>query len=314
MSAPSVEPRRAWGALAALGLVTVIWGLTFSWMKEAQLAASAALGPGHAGEAVALYLALRFGLAALLMLLVPRARRADRAAWRGGLLLGVLLFAGFVLQMLGLEDISPAVSAFLTSLYVLFTAALLAWRAHVRPGMALIAGALLATLGAGLIRGRPELDLRAGELLTVLSAAIFAVHILATDHVTRRADALAATLTCFAWVALFGAGTLLLTRLLPGHADAGTLLALVSSRAWLEPMLLSMLFATVLALSLMNLYQKQLDPLRAAIVYAVEPIWALVFGVWKGLDTLSGWLWIGGALLLAGNLVAELGPRRAPRG
>ncbi len=74
------------------------------------------------------------------------------------------------------------------------------------------------------------------------------------------------------------------------------------------------MFATVVALSLMNLFQKELDPLRAAIVYAIEPLWALFFGVWKGLDVLSGWLWIGGALLLAGNLVAVSGPSAGAQG
>lgn len=307
----AARPRRAWIALLALSTVTVIWGVTFSWMKESQLAARAALGPGHALETVALYMGLRFGLAALLLALVPRAtQRADRGAWRGGFLLAALLFSGFLVQMLGLEEITPAVSAFLTSLYVLFTALLLARKAHRRPGPALIAGALLATLGAGLIRGRPELDLRTGEVLTVVSAGIFAVHILATDKVTRASDALAATWCCFVWTALLAAATFALVRLSGTGADLHTIGEMLLARAWLEPLLLSAVFATVVALSLMNLFQRELDPLRAAIVYAIEPLWALFFGVWKGLDVLSGWLWIGGALLLAGNLVAELGPRR----
>jgi drug/metabolite transporter (DMT)-like permease len=306
--------RRAWLALGALSVVTVIWGITFSWMKEAQEAARATLGPGHATETIALYMGLRFGLAALVMALVPRARaKADAAAWKGGFVLGALLYAGFLVQMLGLEEITPAVSAFLTSLYVLFTAAITARIARARPGFALLAGALLATLGAGLIRGRPQIDLRTGELLTVVSAVVFAVHILATDKVTRASDALAATLTTFVWVTLFSVLTFGGVQLLGAGSDAQHLQELMGARAWLEPLVLGAIFATVIALSLMNLFQKQIDPLRAAIVYAVEPIWALVFGVWRGHDVLTGWLWIGGALLLAGNLVAELGPRSRPR-
>ena len=313
MSVETPSARRAWLALGALSVVTVIWGITFSWMKEAQDAARVTLGAGHSTETVALYMGLRFGLAALVLGLLPRARaKCAAAAWRGGFLLGALLYAGFLVQMLGLEEITPAVSAFLTSLYVLFTAAITAWNARARPGLALLVGALLATLGAGLIRGRPQIDLHLGELLTVVSAVIFAVHILATDKVTRSSDALAATLTTFVWVALFSALTIGATRLLGAGSDAQHLQQLMSSRAWLEPLVLGALFATVIALSLMNLFQKQIDPLRAAIVYAVEPIWALVFGVWRGHDVLSSWLWVGGGLLLAGNLVAELGPRRKP--
>lgn len=313
MAGSSPPDRRGWIAFAALSVVTVIWGITFSWMKEAQNAARALLGPGHATETVALYMGLRFGVAALVLGLLPRARRgADAQAWRGGFVLGALLYAGFLVQMLGLEEITPAVSAFLTSLYVLFTAVMLGWRRHQRPGAALVTGALLATLGAGLIRGRPELDLRTGELLTVLGAVIFAVHILATDRCTRTGDALAVTLTCFVWVTLLSALTFAAVHLCGAGSDARQLGELLSARAFLEPLLLAAIVATVIALSLMNLFQKQIDPLRAAIVYAIEPLWALFFGVWRGLDTLSGWLWIGGALLLAGNLVAELAPRRKP--
>jgi drug/metabolite transporter (DMT)-like permease len=313
MSVESRSRRRSWLALGALSVVTVIWGITFSWMKEAQDAGRALLGPGHATETIALYMGLRFGLAALVLGLLPRARRrCDARAWSGGFVLGFLLFAGFLVQMLGLEEITPAVSAFLTSLYVLFTAALTAWIARARPGIALLAGALLATLGAGLIRGRPEIDLRTGELLTVASALVFAVHILATDKVTRSCDALAATLTTFVWVALFSGVTYGLVQLLGAGSDRQHLGELLGARAFLEPLLLGALFATVIALSLMNVFQKQIDPLRAAIVYAIEPIWALVFGVWRGHDQLTSWLWVGGGLLLAGNLVAELGPRRKP--
>lgn len=314
MSGPAPTERRAWLALGALSVVTLIWGITFSWMKEAQDAARATLGPGHATETIALYMGLRFGVAALVLALVPRARaKADREAWKGGFVLGFLLYTGFLVQMLGLEEISPAVSAFLTSLYVLFTAAMTAWNARARPGFALLAGALLATLGAGLIRGRPQIDLHAGELLTVASAVIFAVHILATDKVTRASDPLAATLTTFVWVALFSALTFGAIQLLGAGSDGQHLRELMVSRAWLDPLLLGTLFATVIALTLMNLFQKQIDPLRAAIVYAIEPIWALIFGVWRGHDVLTSWLWIGGSLLLAGNLVAELGPRRKPK-
>jgi len=292
MSVEAPARGRSWLALGALSVVTVIWGITFSWMKEAQDAARATLGPDHSTETIALYMGLRFGLAALVMALVPRARaKADRAAWRGGFVLGALLYAGFLVQMLGLEEITPAVSAFLTSLYVLFTAAITAWNVRARPGLALLVGALLATLGAGLIRGRPQIDLRTGELLTVVSAVVFAVHILATDKVTRASDALAATLTTFVWVALFSALTLGATQLLGAGSDAQHLQELMCSRAWLEPLVLGAIFATVIALSLMNLFQKQIDPLRAAIVYAIEPIWALVFGVWRGHDVLSSWLW-----------------------
>jgi drug/metabolite transporter (DMT)-like permease len=63
----------------------------------------------------------------------------------------------------------------------------------------------------------------------------------------------------------------------------------------------------------MNLFQRDLDPVRAAILYAFEPIFALFFGLAAGLEVLTPWLWIGGGMILLGNLVAEMGGVRAAR-
>ena len=64
-----------------------------------------------------------------------------------------------------------------------------------------------------------------------------------------------------------------------------------------------------IAITLMNVYQRELDPVRAAILYALEPIWAALAGIAYGMDRFTSYLLFGGALLLAGNLIAEMRPR-----
>jgi drug/metabolite transporter (DMT)-like permease len=76
---------------------------------------------------------------------------------------------------------------------------------------------------------------------------------------------------------------------------------------------LSSLLASALAISLMNVFQRDLDPVRAAILYAIEPIWATLAGIAYGTDELGRWLWIGGGLLVLGNLVAEFGLSHSAR-
>jgi drug/metabolite transporter (DMT)-like permease len=307
--------RTSWRALAALFGVTLIWGCTFVWMKQGMQAAEARLGGDRVDAAVALFMTLRFGAAALcLFVFVPAARRGlSREAWIGGAWIGALLFVGFVLQMIGLARVTPAVSAFLTSLYVLFTAVLTAARHRQKPSLALAFGVVLATLGAAFIRGRPELAFNTAELLTVASALVFALHILATDHFTKRVDPMPVTFTTFVWVTLaslvFGA----FEQSRSGAATLGELAALASSSDFLTPTLLSSLIATVLALSLMNLFQRELEPVRAAILYALEPIWAACVGIAVGMDSFNHYLWLGGALLFGGNLVAEIAEQRSER-
>jgi drug/metabolite transporter (DMT)-like permease len=302
----------------ALLVVTVLWGWTFVWMKQGLNTVEEVLGPGGGTAGVGLFMLLRFGIAAAVMLLLPRARRGwTPAVWRGGLVIGGLLLAGFLLQMFGLRGVAAPVSAFLTSLYVVFTALLTAVRDRRGVGWSLAAGAVLATLGAGFIQGPPQLAFGLPEWLTVGCALVFAVHILATEWVTKRVPPMPVTFTTFVVVALGSAGTLAAGMLGEGAPEASQLVELALHPGFATPMLCSSVLATVLALSLMNTFQRELDPVRAAILYAVEPVWATLVAIGLGQATLGPWLIAGGAALVGGNLVAELASLRprpvAPR-
>jgi drug/metabolite transporter (DMT)-like permease len=304
-----VSPR-ARAILALLG-VTVLWGCTFIWMKQSLNAAERVLGRTGGASVVTAYLALRFTFAAAALALWPRARRGlTRGAWRGGAALGVILFAGFLLQMLGLESVSPPVSAFLTSLYVVFAAVITAMIRRARPHLPFLLGVLLATFGAGFIEGPPHLTFGTAEWLTVGCALVFALHILVTDKVTKAHAPLAVTIAMFAWTSALAIAALPLAMLRPGSPSAAELAAVVVDPGFAVPLALAIVFATVLALSLMNQFQRELDPVRAAILFALEPIWTTLIAMAVGFGRPGFWLWIGGGALLAGNLVAEWGAAR----
>lgn len=295
-------------ALIALLAVTIVWGWSFIWIKTSLNAAETVLGHTGGATVVSLYVLMRFGIAALVLALWPRARAGlDRGAWGGGALLGGLLFIGFLLQMIGLEHVSAPVSAFLTSLYVIFSAILTSWIHRARPHLAFIIGIALATFGAGFIEGPPHLTYGLGEWLTVASAFVFALHILATDRVTKMHASLPVTLAMFAFTAAAAAVSLAACSSRPGAPSAAELLALLHTRDFIVPLLFSTSLGTVIALTLINVFQKEMDPVRAAILYALEPIWTTVIAALLGLGLPGFWLWIGGGALLTGNVIAELG-------
>jgi drug/metabolite transporter (DMT)-like permease len=311
-------------ALAALLAVTVVWGATFVWMKQALNAATALLGPDSVLAASALFLLVRFGLAALLLPLVsPEARgrstpEAVAAREPGGRLLldagllGLLLLSGFLLQMVALDGISPAVSAFLTSLYVIFTALLSLFSArhrHLSP--ALIGGVSLATLGAAFISGPPSLNFDVAEWMTVLCAFLFAGSILTTDHATRRHAPGRVSLVSFCVVTVGAAVCLAVVLRLPEAPAFGELLGLLTTRGYLVPLLCCSLLATLIALTLLNQYQRFVSPVRAATLYSLEPVWSGIISLSLGTELLNPWLAGGAAALLLGNLVAELSPKKA---
>ena len=100
--------RQAATADAVLVATTAVWGASFVVVKDAVALADPIT-----------FLALRFALGALALTLVARGALADRALWRSGAVLGVLLFLGFVAQTAGLQLTTPSRSGFLTGLSVL---------------------------------------------------------------------------------------------------------------------------------------------------------------------------------------------------
>ncbi|MGB0202063.1 MAG: DMT family transporter [Candidatus Poseidoniaceae archaeon] len=289
---------------AALGLfsVTLLWGGTFVWMKQALNSLDDELTQYTTAGVVGVIVCSRFLIAFVALLpFSSEARRAltSKEDWKGGLILGGLMLAGFVLQMIGIESVSPSVSAFLTSLYVVFTAILSVKISDRKPTRMMVLGVGLATIGAGFIDGPPHIVWGLGELLTVVCAFFFALHIIYTDKITKQLNPIAVTSTSFA-VLVVGAG----------------IVALIASRdvmvfesAWQDgviiPLLCLGLFGSLACILMLNAFQRHLNPTHAAIIYSFEPVWATLYGWQQGLVEVSIWLTMG-LLLLIGNIIVEL--------
>ena len=289
---------------AAIGLffVTLLWGGTFVWMKQAVNSLDDELTQYTTAGVVGVIVCSRFLIAFVALLpFSSEARRAlsSKEDWKGGLILGGLMLVGFVVQMIGIKSLDPSVSAFLTSLYVVFTAILSVKISDRKPTRSMVLGVGLATIGAGFIDGPPHIVWGLGELLTVVCAFFFALHIIYTDRITKQLNPIAVTSTSFA-VLVIGAGSL----------------ALIASRdfrvfesAWqtgvVIPLICLGLFGSLACILMLNAFQRHLNPTHAAIIYSFEPVWATLYSWQQGLVDISIWLAMG-LLLLVGNIIVEL--------
>ena len=163
MPSKSAEFRK--GVIALL-IASALWGLTFPLvgaLNEAARAArvqrtggeAAAVGVIHDLHAAGFYLALRFSLAFLFLAAASwrSIRKMSLADWLKGGATGVAFTVGGLLQTVGLAYIPSSRSAFLTSLYVVFTPAfaiLLGWEKMKR---GLLFAAATALLGTAVISG-----------------------------------------------------------------------------------------------------------------------------------------------------------------
>ena len=154
----SMRRKATWGLLA----VTVAWGATFIWMKQAMDAIQPEIETYGRTPVVAALVGGRFLIAFIALFIISKEARTalfNLELWKGGLILGAILLAGFITQMIGLDSITPSTSAFLTSLYVVFTALITTKITGQRVTRTMILGVALATFGAGFIEGPPHLSL-----------------------------------------------------------------------------------------------------------------------------------------------------------
>ena len=291
---------KSWRAEVGLIFVAFIWGSTFVLVKSA-------LGD----VSTVLFLALRFSLATVLLLLLTAARRrfrgavGDRRALAGGFITGAFLYAGYLLQTLGLHDTTPAMSGFITGLYIVLVPLLAGLVFRRMPGLPEWIGVALAAAGMGLMtlqgNGVGTLHMGRGELLTVGCAAAFAVHILLLDRYSKR---LSAELLSFLQISCCAAVASLTFPVVEQPF-------VIWSRAVIVAVLVTAVFATALAFWVQTWAQARTSPTRAAVIFSLEPVFAW-FTSWaiEG-EVLTGRAVAGAFCILAGILLVELKPQSA---
>ncbi len=288
-------PTYAHGRVATLALlaVTLIWGSSFVLTKWAL----DQIDPLD-------FLFWRFVIAtSALVLIRPRAvAELSPLARRRGVVIGLFLGAGFVAQTYGLQTTSPAVSGFLTGMMIVLTPLLAAlfFRRRIEP--LAWAGVLLATAGLAVISLR-GLSLGIGEALTLLGALLFAGQIALLSEWPRPDEAFGTTvLQCATATAVAGLPALL----------TGGIAAPPNAGVW-GALLLMGLGAGAIGFTVQAWAQAHLTATRAAIIMAMEPVFAGMFAVLYG-EALTLRLVVGGSLVLAAILLVELGPRHSREG
>jgi drug/metabolite transporter (DMT)-like permease len=286
---PAATPRRttllATGALLA---VTACWGSTFFLIHDL-LERVPTLD----------FLAIRFAIASLtLILLAPRALgRLTRESRRQAVVLGCLYGGAQILQTAGLAETPASVSGFITGMYVVATPVFAALILRTRIGGITWAAVAVAMVGLGVLT-LGGLSVGYGEALIFVAAMIYALHIVGLGAWSTPQEALGMSIvqlvviTVICTLCTASNGIVLPTRL----------------DDWLSILYMAV-FAGAAAMIGQTWAQAHLPPTRAAIIMSMEPVFAALFAVLLGGESMTLRMVFGGLLVLAAMLMAELGPR-----
>jgi drug/metabolite transporter (DMT)-like permease len=297
---------------------TALWGLSFpfvraSWLLQKQLAPE--ISSFFFASALAV---VRFSVAGLLIAIFSARTLAKltQLELQQGIGLGAFGGLGIVFQMDGLAHTSASTSAFLTQFYCLIIPVWVAWRQRALPKLAVVISSIMVLTGVAILSqfNWHEFKMGRGEAETILSAAFFAGQMLwlerpryAQNRVTHFTVIMFATITVMiAPVAVFAAPS---ARAFVEAYSSFASWVLVGSIA---------LICTLLAYSMMNVWQPHVTATEAGLIYCVEPICASVFAA-----HLPGWisqfahidypnehltknLIFGGALVTAANVLIQI--------
>lgn len=229
----------------------------------------------------------------------------------GGVLCGVALFIGSSLQQLGIALQDPATNVgkagFITACYTVIVpvlgiflkkrSPLLVWAGV---GVAVV-GFFMLCLMDGLMAGT-GLGLGVSDLLLLLCAVAFSVHILIIDHFSPLADGV--RLSC---IQFFVCGVLCLPFMfLMERPAVGDILA-----CWL-PIGYAGVMSCGVAYTLQVVAQKGVHPAVASLILSLESVFSVLAGyaLMPG-STLSAWELAGCVLVFGAVVLVQLAPAKA---
>jgi drug/metabolite transporter (DMT)-like permease len=275
-------------AFISLVIVAAVWGSSYPLTKIM-----------FGQMSVWQFLALRFAMAAAAMLAAfwRSVRALPRRTLLRGVALGVLFASGQLLQTVGLQSTPATISGFITGLYVVFTPLCAAVLLKTHLGRKVWFGAGMAVVGLGVL-ALQGLSLGVGEILTLIGAVVYAIHIIALGRWSRSREALGLATVQLVVVAVICA----IAAAPHGFAVPS------SGGGWLIMLYLAVVSGGI-AMLVQTWAQSQMAASRAAIVMATEPAWAALMAITLIGEPFTWRVLVGGALMLSAMFVVESGPR-----
>lgn len=257
--------------------VAAIWGIAFVSMKTTL-------------ERLDVYsfLAWRFAIATLALIIIrPKVLRAlNKDLLFKSSLVGLFLGSGYIFQSIGLTKTTVGKTGFITGLYVVLTPIIAFLFLKKRISKWDWASALLATIGLGLLSFK-GFGIGLGEFLVLISAVLFAIHILALSEWASNLDVYALATAQLGTCALIT----FVASLFGGFKTPP------DSGVW-KAIIFTALFATAFAFIVQTWTQSFMPATTVAVILTLESVFAAGFGLLFLNEALTARIAFGGILVM----------------
>lgn len=286
---------KAWKAEFALLLVTLLWGATFLFTK---------IGLNDCTPST--FIIIRFFIAISLTLIFYSKSifSIRKEVLLQGLVLGLLFGSGFVLQTYGLKYTSVSKSAFITGMTVPITPFVFKLIQKSKINKWSKIGVVVSTIGLFIFTKPDFNNINLGDFVTLLSTVFWAFYITLLDKYTKgKSDKnLTSQLVAMQFVAA------LLPAIISFFIFDFSNFKFNLSNDLIIAIAFNAVMASFVATFVQTKFQRYTSPIKAALIFSLEPIFANIFAIIVINEILSFREYTGAAILLCGLLISEIGP------
>ncbi|TAL69803.1 MAG: DMT family transporter [Bacteroidetes bacterium] len=285
---------KAWKAEMFLLMMTFIWGGTFLFTKI-----------GLQFTSPSLYVIIRYTIALTICLIIfgKNLKLLNKQIFISGIVLGLFLGGGFLLQTLGLKYTTVSKSAFITGVSVVLTPIVFWFIEKRKISYWQISGVIIVTIGLWLFT-QPEFDnINLGDFLTLLSTFFWAFYITYMDVFTKGKSDFKETslIVIFQFVAALPLAIIFFiifeSQNVKLEITDGLLYSLLYNA------ILASFFLTIIHTSV----QRYTTPVKAALIFSLEPVVASYLAYLFMNEIMNTIEFLGAAVLMFGILLSETG-------
>ena len=268
-------------------LATALWGLGFPLIEV-----------GLKSQDPFLFVSLRFTIA-LVLLLPYFLKTLSRKVLVVGSTLGIMNLGAFLLQTYGMQTVSTPRAAFLTGLYVVLVPVFNHVLKMGRPNISDIISSLICAVGVFVLTGCSIAELSLGDLWEFISAIFIALSVVyIAKYAQKDFDPYTLTASQIVMTGLFS--------WVPTAFFSKFSLAAFHVPAYWMAVLSCSILCTIIAIFLQSKYQKYVSAQKAAIIFSLEPVFAILFDTLFNKSGPGTHIVIGGLIILAGIVYLEL--------
>jgi drug/metabolite transporter (DMT)-like permease len=283
-----VGERKSSNILSHVGLIyaAAIWGSTFVIVKASLDNIDPVILVGY-----------RFTFAAIVLAAFLKAKQIPLFSNLGtGFLLGFFLWLLYVPQTIGLKFTTASNSAFITGLFVAFVPVFSLLLFRRKPSLKDNIAVLFSVGGLWFLTGG-IVHANRGDVLTLIAAMTYAIHILLVDKYAKRGiDPFALAFQQFLFV---GVASLICGVTFGLSFNIGT-------TETVGAVLFLAIFPTLSAFVIQMAAQRIVAAVRVSLIFALEPVFAALFAWTVGGEQVAAARILGGSLIVIAMIVSAL--------